>query len=168
MINNAPRSKGKYKQGLFIPTNKDKVIKLNNKGGIYFRSGLEEKMMIYFDKNPAITKWSAEWIQVPYTKKTWNTNLQSFVESTHTYYPDFYYETEINGVTKRVVVEVKPDAETRPPVIKENMNARQLKNTEYALKMFNTNMTKWKHMIEFCKRKGFEFIILTEKHIERR
>lgn len=168
MLNNAPRSNGKYKQGLFVPHNKDKVIKLNNKGGIYFRSGLEEKMMIYLDKNTAITKWSAEWIQIPYVKKTWNTTLQSFVETSHTYYPDFYYEIEINGVTKRVVAEVKPDSETRPPVIKENMNAKQLKNLEYALKMFNTNMTKWKYMIEFCDRKGFEFIILTEKHINRR
>lgn len=168
MLNNAPRSGGKYKQGLFIPVNKEKVIQLNNKGGVYFRSGLEEKMMVYLDRNPAIIKWSAEWIKIPYVKKTWSVPLQSFIESSHIYYPDFYYEIKVKGETKRVVAEVKPDSETRPPILKENMTAKQMKNLEYSLKMYNTNMTKWKYMIDYCNRKGFDFIILTEKHINRR
>ena len=169
MLNSAPRSGGKYKQGLFTPKNKMKVIKLNGKGGLYYRSGLEEKMMTYLDQNPAIIRWSAEWIQIPYVKQTWNAQLQSFIETSHTYYPDFYYEILLRDqTTRQVVAEVKPDSETRPPIIKENMTAKQLKNLEYSLKMYNANMAKWKYMIEYCERKGFEFIILTEKHINRK
>ena len=42
MINSVPNNK-KYHQGLFIPINKDKVIKLNSLGGLYYRSSLEKK-----------------------------------------------------------------------------------------------------------------------------
>lgn len=169
MINSSPRSKGKYKQGLFIPTNKDKVIKLNDKGGLYYRSGLEEKMMIYLDRNDRVKRWSAEWIKIPYEKQTWNSKLQEMTTTTHTYYPDFYYELEkSDGSIDRVVAEVKPDSETRPPVVKENMTAKQMKNLEYSLKTYNANLSKWKYMIDYCDRKGFVFIILTEKHIQRR
>jgi hypothetical protein len=41
--------------------------------------------------------------------------------------------------------------------------AKQMKNFEYALKMYNKNLSKWTYMIEYCQRKGFEFIIITEK-----
>lgn len=43
MINSAPRQNKKYNQGLFVPKNKDKVIKLNSQGGLYYRSSLEKK-----------------------------------------------------------------------------------------------------------------------------
>lgn len=43
MINSAPRQNGRYQQGLFVPENKDKLIKANSRGGVYFRSGLEKK-----------------------------------------------------------------------------------------------------------------------------
>lgn len=50
MINNAPNSpkknngEAKYHQGNYIPQNKDKVLKLNSKGGIYYRSSWEKKV----------------------------------------------------------------------------------------------------------------------------
>lgn len=43
MINSPPRQSNKYNQGLFIPKIKDKVVKLNSQGGLYFRSSLEKK-----------------------------------------------------------------------------------------------------------------------------
>jgi hypothetical protein len=42
MINSKPNNK-KYHQGNYIPINKGKVFKLNNEGGLYYRSGLEKK-----------------------------------------------------------------------------------------------------------------------------
>ena len=36
MLNSAPNKPNKYKQGLFIPKNKDKAIKLNSQGGFFF------------------------------------------------------------------------------------------------------------------------------------
>lgn len=166
MLNQKPAKNTKYKNGLYIPVNKIKLIKANNEGGVYFRSGLERKMMVYLDRNDKIIRWSAEYIRVPYEKTEWNSNLKDFETTQHTYYPDFYYEMiRDNGEIARVVAEVKPYKETIEPVIKENMTSKQMKNLEYDLKMYNKNLQKWKYMIEYCNRKGFEFIIITEKNL---
>lgn len=166
MINSKPNQPLKYRQGLFVPKNKDKVIKLNNNGGLYYRSGLEHRLMVYLDNKTDVIRWGSENIKVPYIKKVWESKLQSFKETEHNYYPDFYYELrKSDGSTSRVVVEVKPKSETIEPKIPINPTAKQLKNLEYSLKMYTTNLAKWKYMIEYCKIKGFEFIILTEEHL---
>ena len=54
MLNSAPKQPTKYHQGLFTPNNKDKVVKLNSKGGLYYRYKLKQKMMIYLDNNEKI------------------------------------------------------------------------------------------------------------------
>jgi len=166
MINSAPRQSGKYKQGLFIPNNKDKVIKLNTQGGLYYRSGLEQKMMVYLDNNSGIKFWGAEHLRIPYVKTEWVSEHQEFKTSEHSYYPDFYYELHReDGSVSKVVAEVKPSSETKEPKLSDNPTSKQLKNFEYALKMYNKNLSKWKYMIEYCERKGFEFIIITEQHL---
>lgn len=167
MLNQKPTSTGKYNQGLFVPTNIDKLIKINNEGGVYYRSGLEKKMMIYLDINPKIIKWSSEYIKIPYEKTEWSSVRRDFETTQHTYYPDFFYELEReDGSISRVVAEVKPHSETIEPKITENMTSKQLRNLEYALKTYNKNIQKWKYMIEWCQKKGFEFIIITEKHLK--
>ena len=167
MINSAPKQPTKYKQGLYIPQNKDKVIKLNTQGGLYYRSGLEQKMMIYLDSNESIIHWGAEHLRVPYVKTEWISETQEFKTTEHGYYPDFYYELlRKDGSVARVVAEVKPHSETQEPKLAEKPTSKQLKNFEYALKMYNKNLSKWKAMIEYCERKGFEFIIITEQHLK--
>lgn len=164
MLNSAPKQTGKYHQGLFVPINKDKVIKLNSQGGLYYRSGLEQKMMIYLDNNAKIVNWGAEHLGIPYTKTEWVSEKQEYKTTEHTYYPDFYYELKReDGSISKVVAEVKPYSETVEPILKPNPSAKQLKNFEYSLKMYNKNLSKWSYMIDYCKRKGFDFIIITEK-----
>lgn len=167
MLNSAPRSGGLYKQGLFVPKNKEKLIKANSQGGVYYRSGLEHKMMIYLDNNENIRSWSSEYIKIPYEKTEYVNETQMWETTKHTYYPDFYYElVRSDGTVTKVVAEVKPSSETREPKIPQNPTAKQLKNFEYALKMWNKNLSKWKYMIEWCERKGFEFIIITEERLK--
>ena len=36
----------------------------------------------------------------------------------------------------------------------------------YEQSMYVKNQAKWQAATEFCKRKGLEFIILTEKHLK--
>jgi hypothetical protein len=164
MLNSAPRQPNKYHQGLYIPKNKDKVIKLNSQGGLFYRSGLEQKMMVYLDNNEKIKFWGAENMKIPYTKTEWVSESQEYKTTEHTYYPDFYYELKRDDESvAKVVAEVKPYSETIEPVLKNNPTSKQLKNFEYSLKMYNKNLSKWTHMIEYCDRKGFEFIIITEK-----
>jgi len=122
--------------------------------------------MIYLDNNSKIIHWGAEHLRVPSTKTEWISEKQEFKTTEHNYYPDFYYELlREDGSISRVVAEVKPSSETQEPKLRDNPTTKQLKNFEYALKMYNKNLSKWKYMIEYCERKGFEFIIITEQHL---
>jgi hypothetical protein len=169
MINSAPTQGGKYKQGLYTPKNKDKLIKANSYGGVYYRSGLEQKMMIYLDLNDNIRVWGAEYLKVPYKKSEYNNSTHDLETTEHTYFPDFYYELiRYDGSISKVVAEVKPSSEVKIPELPQNATAKQLKNFEYSLKMYNKNISKWTYMIEYCERKGFEFVIITEQHLARR
>ena len=164
MINSAPRQAGKYNHGLYIPKNKEKIIKLNNQGGLYYRSSLEKKMMVYLDNNEMIKSWGAEHLRIPYKKTEWDSQLNEFLTTEHSYYPDFYYELiRPDGSISRVVAEVKPTSETSEPKLGNNPTVKQLKNFEYSLKMWNKNLSKWKYMIDYCDRKGFNFIVVTEE-----
>jgi hypothetical protein len=164
MLNSAPNKTTKYKQGNFIPKNKEKCIKLNNQGGFFYRSGLEHKLMVYLDNNESVINWNTELIKIPYRKNAWNNQLLEMTETDHIYYPDFYYELKkSDGTISRVVAEVKPEHETKPPKVPNNPTAKQLKNFEYSLKEYSKNLDKWKYCIEWCKNKGFEFIIITDK-----
>ena len=93
----------------------------------------------------------------------------------HCYYPDFYYEMRNSeGVLKQVVVEVKPFKEYKMVqdlnegnlVVPEN-GMKKLKNFEYDLKMAYKNKNKWETMINWCNKKGYEFIIITEQHLKK-
>jgi hypothetical protein len=161
MLNSKPNNSN-YNQGNYVPKNKDKVLKLNNNGGVYFRSSWEKKIMTWLDLNEKIIKWGAECMKIPY-QMTHFDNGDTRVKE-HCYYPDFYYELKReDGSISKVVAEVKPYSETIEPKLSSNPTAKQMKNFEYALKMYNKNLSKWTYMIEYCQRKGFEFIIITEK-----
>lgn len=163
MLNSAPNN-SKYHQGIYYPKNLGKVIKLNALGGLYYRSGLEKKMMVYLDMNERITNWGAEHLKVPYQKTEFHNESQELRTTEHLYYPDFYYEMRRDdGSTARVVAEVKPHSETIEPRLPAKPTMKQLKNFEYALKMWNKNLSKWQHMIEWCSRKDMDFVIITEK-----
>ena len=170
MLNSKPNNKN-YNQGNFIPTNKDKVYKLNNEGGLYYRSGLEKKFMFCLDNQENILIWGCENLEIPY-EMTHFENGDVKIKR-HRYYPDFYYKIrQPDGSIKDVVVEVKPQKEY-DMVIKLNEGAlnvpenglKKLKSFEYDLKMAYKNKSKWETMIEWCNKKGYQFIIITEKHL---
>lgn len=170
MINSKPNNKN-YHQGNYIPIHKDKVYKLNNEGGLYYRSGLERKFMIWLDNNERILIWGCENLEIPY-EMTHFENGDVKIKR-HRYYPDFYYKIkESDGSIKDVVVEVKPQKEYEMVLLlnegKLNVpesGIKKLKNFEYSLKTAYKNKSKWETMIKWCNMKGYSFIIVTEKHL---
>ena len=56
MLNSKPNNSN-YNQGNYIPVNKDKVIKLNNQGGIFYRSSWEKKICHWLDHKSEIVRW---------------------------------------------------------------------------------------------------------------
>jgi hypothetical protein len=141
-----------YHQGRFIPTHPEKYIgDVNN---IIFRSSWEKKAMIFFDTNPNILAYNSEECVIPYLCETDG--------KMHRYFPDFTvkYVTK-SGEIKMAIVEVKPDAQTRPP-------KPQKRNTQRFMTEANTyikNQSKWKAAKEYAASRGFDFMILTEHHI---
>lgn len=155
-LNNAPTS-DKYHSGKYLLKNPEKYISDPNK--IIYRSSLEFRFCRYADLNPYIIKWGSETVIIPYTDK---------YEKLHKYYPDFYLET-INpndkSVYNKIIVEIKPEAETKPPIIPENMTVKRLQSLEYQVKMYEKNVRKWASAKNWCKTRGFIFQIITEKNL---
>jgi len=172
MLNNRPIASNTYSQGLYIPVNKDKVVKLNSQGGLFYRSSWEKKIMIWLDSNPSIMKWMAEGIEIPYfSKEVVNGELENIKRR---YYPDFYYKIKkSDGSIEEVIAEVKPKKEVDNVVmfkegkfiIPPKISTKKMKNLEYDFKMAQKNSSKWDSMIEWCKSKGMKFIIITEEHL---
>ena len=169
MINSKPNGVGNYRQGLYTPENKDKVYKLNEKGGLYYRSSWELTAMKYFDKNPDILLWGAECIEIPYQLK--KPDKHGIMKVTnHRYYPDFYYKLKMeDGSIKTILLEVKPVEQTRPPKFKETnrLTKKQLESYEWGIKEYNRNMCKWEATINYCSTKDLDFKILTKEQVDR-
>ncbi len=170
MLNSRPNNKN-YHQGNYIPVNKDKVIRLNNDGGLYYRSSWEQKIMYWLDMKSEVVKWGAECLQIPY-QQTHFDNGDTRIKS-HVYNVDFYYEMRINGEFRQIVAEVKPMKEYKMVIaLTENKlevperGTKKLKNFEYDLKMAYKNKQKWETMISWCDKKGYDFIIITEENLK--
>ena len=174
MLNSQPKNKN-YHQGNFIPKDKEKVLKLNSQGGIYYRSSWELKIMTWLDGSIRVTKWGAECMAIPYQMTHFNDGDMKV--KNHSYYPDFYYEMKLSdGSIKKVVAEVKPQKEYQMALMLQEkkiqvpdnkVSLKKLKSFEYDLKMAQKNLSKWETMIEFCNKKGWEFIVITEIHLKR-
>jgi len=173
MLNSKPNNPSKYNQGNYIPKNKDKVLKLNNQGGIFYRSSWEKIIMQWLDTKPEVIMWGSENLRIPYQMTHFEGGDAKVKE--HCYYPDFYYEMRLDdGRLKQVVVEVKPMKEYNMVLaLNEGRlsvpddKGKKLKNFEYDLKMAYKNKNKWDTMIAWCEKKGYEFIIITEDHLKK-
>lgn len=169
MINNKPNGAGNYAHGLYIPKNKEKVIKLNDKGGIYYRSSWEYKTLIWLDNLEHIVRWGCECIGIPYQlKKPDKSGILSI--SNHTYYPDFYYTIKnSDGSLRNILLEVKPLKQTKEPILKEGkrLTKKQLKNFEYDINEYNRNLSKWEAAINWCKNNNADFKLLTEELVNK-
>lgn len=171
MLNNAPRPKMdkqgnmKNKVGLFVPENKDKVIKLNDKGGLYYRSGWEKKLYTMLDLNPSVIMWGTEFMHIKYLENHYNE--KGFMEQReHRYFPDVYFEMKRpDGTIAKILGEIKPFKETLKPVKPIKTTARKLESFEYEVKTWHKNILKWNAAIDFCKNRGLDFLIITEKYL---
>lgn len=137
-----------YNQGRFKPRNPSKYK--GNPSNICYRSSLELKFMRYCDRNEGIISWCSEEFFIPYLDVTSN--------KVRRYYPDFLIEVKELNKIQKYLIEVKPKAQTQKPV-KGN---KKTKTILYETLQYNKNMSKWKYAIEWCKKHGIEFKIITE------
>lgn len=158
---NYKTGKSKYKQGKFIPQNLDKYI---GSIPILYRSSWEYAFCRFCDINEKVRKWSAEEIVINYEMLN-NGKLEK-----HRYIPDFYLEMTGNDTETydRVIVEIKPKHETKPPVPPKRPTLKMLENYEYSLKMYKKNLHSWSYAKEWCEKRHMKFIIINEDYLKKK
>lgn len=141
-----------YQQGKFVPNNPEKYV--GDVKNIVYRSSWERVCLEYFDNSPSIIKYCSEEVVIPYYNK--------IDMKIHKYYVDFALLVKTpDGSMKKYLVEVKPHAQTEPPVpSKTKLNKKRF--LEECI-TYETNQAKWEAAREFCKKHNMEFMILTEK-----
>ena len=105
--------------------------------------------MHYLDNDPKILGWCSECIVIPY----------SFHGKNHRYYTDFLV---IDETGKRIVVEIKPSKQTKPPRKGKNKSKKTIMTEAYT---YAKNMSKWEFASKYCKKRGWEFRVITEKRL---
>lgn len=140
------KSKHKFRQGVYTIKNREKYL---GKKAAIFRSSWELKMMEYLDNKEGVEGWCSECVIIPYT----------FNGKVHRYFPDFLVVWK-DG--RKQVIEVKPHRETMKP---RKTKKKSRKTMLYEELTYCKNQAKWEAAEGYCKKKGWEFKILTEKHL---
>ena len=111
--------------------------------------------MNYCDLTESVNEWRSEEFWIPYRSPIDN--------KVHRYFPDFFVKyKDINGNTRRLVVEIKPAKDLKEP----NPNPpRKTKSWVYSVRTWAVNQAKWKAAKEYCADHNYEFRILTEKEL---
>lgn len=138
----------KYKQGQFKPANPSKYKGDPTK--IFYRSSWELKFMLNVDKDPTILEWSSEEVIVPYRSPIDN--------KIHRYFADFVVKKKIGNKITTVMVEIKPEAQSKPP----KKPSRQTNKYIREVLTFGVNQAKWEAARQYCNKKGWEFEVLGE------
>ena len=135
-------------RGRFKPKNPEKYR--GDVTQIVFRSSWEIKVMRRLDEDPNVVEWSSECVVIPYKDKSTGRMRR--------YFPDFYVRRRDE---KCLIVEVKPAKESVPPVREGKSEQRFLKECLTYAK----NQSKWEAAREWCGRRGWEFLVITEREL---
>ena len=150
-MNRLGKKNKNYVQGIYKPKNPKKYIGTTP----VYRSMLELKAFRYLDNNPNVLSWGSESVVVPYISPVDN--------RIHRYFVDLVAKLQSkDGTIKKLLIEVKPEKQTRPPV--ESTRKKQ-KTIIYEKFQYGVNMAKWEAARNWCKSKGYIFIIMNEKHL---
>lgn len=138
-------------KGTFKPKNPTKYN--GNANNIIYRSLWELRVMKYLDDHPEVIWWASEELIIPYYNPIDNKK--------HRYFPDFVAKMKRkDGTVMTYVIEVKPEIQTKKPEQKRKTKRYIQESMTYVI-----NQSKWKAATEFCKDNGWEFKIITEKHL---
>ena len=117
---------------------------------IIYRSSWEYKFLVWCDWSSSVTEWGSEEIVIPY--------ISPADGRRHRYFPDFYVKIG----RKKYMVEVKPLRQTKQP----KKQKKQTKAYITEVVTYAINQAKWEAAKEYCKDRGWEFMLITEKELK--
>lgn len=121
---------------------------------VIYRSSWELKFMRWCDSNPSVLEWGSETVIIPYRSPVDN--------NIHRYFVDFYIKIkDKDNKVLKYLIEIKPEKFTKPPPIP------QKKTKRFIQEVFNygINQSKWEAASSFCKDRGWQFLVLTERDL---
>lgn len=140
-----------FTQGIFKPKNPEKYI---GSQPIY-RSMLELKAFRYLDNNSNVLNWSSESVVIPY--------ISPADGKMHRYFVDLIAKLKTkDGNIKKLLIEVKPEKQTMPPI---DTGRKKPKTLIYERYQWAVNQAKWASAKAWCEKKGYTFIVMSEKHL---
>ena len=146
---------GKWYQGKYKLKHPEKYI--GHDTPIY-RSSWEARAFSYCDNNKNVLAWGSEIVVIPY--------FYDIDQKMHKYYTDLYMEVkDRDGVTRKYIVEIKPKDQTTTPKPPKRKTAKSMKNYRDKVLAVRKNECKWEAARQFCKKKGYQFKIITEDHL---
>jgi hypothetical protein len=120
---------------------------------IIYRSNWERRVMKFLDENKNCIWWASEEMPIPYRSPV--------DQKVHRYFPDFIARMkQKNGTEKTLMLEVKPEKQTKLPTQKRRTQTFLRETVAYAV-----NQEKWRAADLFCKEHGWEFMLITEKEL---
>lgn len=140
----------KWLQGIFKPTNPHKYV--GNVQNIVYRSSWELSYLMLLDADPKVLEYSSEETIIPY-RLPGNSTVRR-------YFMDFKVKRKIGDKVVTQLIEIKPYAQTIAPQIKG-----KTKRALNEVMTWSMNTEKWKAARIYCDKRGWEFIILTEKNL---
>ena len=117
-----------------------------------FRSMWEKHCFKWCDNNSDVKHWSSEETVIPY--------FYDVDKRYHRYFMDLKI-TFTNG--KTLLVEIKPDKETKPPAY----NGRKTKRYINESMTYVKNINKWEAASKYAKDNGYDFVIWTEDTLKK-
>ena len=165
--------KSHYHQGYFTPQHPEKCVTPVN----IYRSFLEFRFYTFFDNCVQIVRWGSEPLAVKYKNPI--SNMKYCLErgiplSDKRYWKEANYNIDAwielrtkEGDIRKIFIEIKPESQTRPPVLAENPKPKDYKKFNYEAQTYAVNIEKWKAAKAYCEERCTEFIVVTEKTLEQ-
>jgi len=140
----------RYHQGKYTPKQPQKY--LGDPTTIIYRSSWELKFFNWCDSTSSVEGWASEEIIIPYRCPTDN--------KIHRYFPDALIKIRNKeGILNTYLIEIKPFKETQTPTPPKNGHKKRYLNE---VMVWGKNTAKWDSAREYCKNRGYIFMILTE------
>jgi hypothetical protein len=142
----------KFIQGVFKPRNPTKYI---GHGDPIYRSGWELKFFRWADMNENILAWGSENVIVPY--------ISPLDQKVHRYFVDnFVIFKDKDGNKNKFLIEIKPSKQVERPTVS---NRKKKSTMIYEQTTWIINQAKWEAAKRWAEKKGYQFIVLTEKEL---
>ena len=142
-----------FMQGFYKPQNPKKYE--GNIKNIVYRSSWELTMFRKVDIDPDVIAWSSESVIIPYTDKA--------TGRLHRYFVDLkVVKKQPDNTVKTFLIEIKPFSQTQEPKRGKKKEKTFLKE----VMTYGKNTGKWEAAQRYCAKKGWTFVILTERDMK--